>query len=97
MVVARHSGRDAGIQSQGCETVDYRVYKIKHLRNRKVTVHGSGFRHPGRNDGVLAKMRIAGFSEIQCVSLTYEVSAMATTMVHVLKLALLGSYSELFG
>ena len=59
MIVARHSGRDAGIQSQGCETVDYRAYKIKHLCNRQITVHGSGLRHPGRNDGVLAKMKIA--------------------------------------
>ena len=31
MIVDRHSGRDAGIQSQGCETVGYRLYKIKHL------------------------------------------------------------------
>jgi len=46
MMVARHSDWDAGIQSQGCETVDYRVYKIRHLCTRQPTVHGSGFQHP---------------------------------------------------
>jgi len=60
MIVARHSCRDDGIQSQGRETAGWHITWIRHLRNRKVTVHGSRFRHPGRNDVVLAKMRIAG-------------------------------------
>ena len=41
MIVVRHSGRDAGIQSQRCEA--YRAYKIKHLCNRQITVHGLDF------------------------------------------------------
>jgi len=60
MIVVCHSGRDAGIQSQGCKTTGCHVALIKHLSNRELTVHGPGFRHPGRNDGVLAKLRIVG-------------------------------------
>ena len=64
MIVARHSGRDAGIQSQGCETVDYRVYKNQTL------VQSTNYRPwlwipaSRRNDGVLAKMRIAAIDFI---------------------------------
>jgi len=41
---------DAGIQSQGCESSGRHQAFFKYLRNRQVTVHGTGFRHPCRND-----------------------------------------------
>ena len=44
MIVARHSGQDAEIQSQGCETADCRVYKIKtYSFNESVGVGFNGY------------------------------------------------------
>jgi hypothetical protein len=51
IIQARHSGMDAGIQSQGCETSGLHFCSIKRLCSGQVTVHGTGFWHPCRNDG----------------------------------------------
>jgi hypothetical protein len=48
----------AGIQSQGGESTRWRRSSIKHLRNLHVTVHGTGFRHPCRNDEPFSFMRL---------------------------------------
>jgi hypothetical protein len=54
----RHSGRDAGIQSHGCESIGLAFALIKRLYSCQVTVpfgyaqdrHGAGYRHPCRYD-----------------------------------------------
>jgi len=66
--------------------VDYLVYKIKHLCNRQITVHGSGFRHPGRNDGVLVKMRIPVFNPQACEPVAHKLQFVA----HILNFNLTG-------
>jgi hypothetical protein len=40
----RHSGRDAGIQRPGMANFGLAQSLIKYLRNRRATVHGTGFR-----------------------------------------------------
>jgi len=48
--LARHSGRDAGIQAQGCESSQPSRASKQRMRFQKVTVHGAGYRHPCRYD-----------------------------------------------
>ena len=54
--MARHSGMDAGIQRPWMANLNLRRAFAVGL---KFHVLVTGFRHPCRNDGVLAKMRIA--------------------------------------
>ncbi len=49
MPTARHSGMDAGIQAQGCESSQTSA-PLKNVRGSKVTVHGTGYRHPCQYD-----------------------------------------------
>ena len=51
MPTARHSGMDAGIQAQGCESSQILSASNQRIRMRKITVHGTGYRHPCRYDG----------------------------------------------
>jgi hypothetical protein len=46
----RHSGMDAGIQAHGCEGSKTPV-PLNKAQGLKVTVHGTGYRHPCRYDG----------------------------------------------
>ena len=50
----RHTGMDAGIQSQGCESTDLHFCSIKHLCRFHVTIPSTRFRHPCRNDGTFS-------------------------------------------